>query len=178
MIILMMMTMVMLMVYSLVISSMFNEKQQDKQTWICCLDFVFLHHYPQMSIAWVCIHEKSFAHLWTLLTCFLRANIYCSGRWVGGVGPSWQKEICQVVWSLTKEGISLLTRMDSLLVAPIYMTTIIVVVTMVMMMSIVKLSSSSPSSWWRWTWNYHHCYTIIIVTMMSIVIRKVITGLV
>ena len=110
----------------------------------------FLHHYPQMSIAWICIHEMSFAHLWTLLTCFLRANIYCSGRWVGGVGPSWQKEICQVVWSLTKEGISLLTRMDSLLVAPIYMTTIIVVVIMVMMMSIEKLSSSSPSSWWRW----------------------------
>ena len=107
---------------------------------------MFLHHYPQMSIAWVCIHEKSFAHLWI----FLRVNIYCSGRWVGGVGPSWQKEICQVVWSLTKEGISLLTRMDSLLVAPIYMTTIIVVVITVMMMSIVKLSSSLPSSWWLW----------------------------
>ena len=76
-------------IYSLVISSMFNEKQQNRQTWICCLDFVFLHHYPQMSIAWVCIHEKSFAHLW-ILQSFFYAWIYIAvvDGWGGGVGGS------------------------------------------------------------------------------------------
>ena len=70
-------------IYSLVISSMFNEKQQNRQTWICCLDFVFLHHYPQMSIAWVCIHEKSFAHLWILQRFFTREYIL---QWSMGGG--------------------------------------------------------------------------------------------